>query len=455
MSTSSNSISSNTIAFNGISQYASDFQAVLNKSVQVAQIPLTLLQTHDSAVLSQQTAFGTLNDSVGSLVTSLQNLGTVASNQALSATSSDPTVVSVADSGATSAASYNINSITSIAAAASERSTRSFGASTAVSATGEMQLVSGSKTYDLTFSGHNTLQGLADAINTSGAGVTASVLTTSAGNYLSVSSNSPGATTLKLYDGATATGADVLTNTNQGTNAVFQLNGIDVVQSSNVVNNMIPGLTFTLLGSSSAPVTLSLASDPSQLSSALQDFVTKYNSLQTEIQSQTGTSGGALAGNTILNQVQNALRQLTSYTTPTGSVQSLADLGIEFSSTGVATLNPTTFSSLSSAQINDAFQYLGSATSGLGRFSASLAQFSDPVNGLIQSEMSGLKKTDQHLQAQMSALNTRISAMQTALTAQLETADALQNQLQSQQQVLTGALQAVSLVLYGRNNTNF
>lgn len=452
---STSSTTSASIAFNGISQYASDFQAVLNKSVQVAQIPLTLLQTHDSAVLSQQTAFGTLNDSVGSLVTSLRNLGTLATNQALSATSSDPGAVSVTDSGATSAASYIINSITSVAAAASERSIRSFGASAAVSATGEMQLVSGSNTYDLKFSGNNTLQGLANAINASGAGVTASVLTTSAGNYLSVSSNSTGATTLKLYDGATTTGADVLSNTNQGTNAVFQLNGIDVVQSSNVVNNVIPGLTFTLLGSSSSPVTLSLASDPSQLSSGLQDFVTKYNALQTEIQAQTGTSGGALAGNTILNQVRSTLRQLTSYTTSSGSVQSLADLGIEFSATGVATFHSTAFSSLSSVQINDAFHYLGSATSGLAGFSTSLAQFSDPVNGLIQSEMSGLKQTDQNLQSQMSALNTRISAMQAALTAQLEAADALQNQLQSQQQVLTGALQAVSLILYGKNNTNF
>lgn len=452
---STSSTTSASIAFNGISQYASDFQAVLNKSVQVAQIPLTLLQTHDSAVLSQQTAFGTLNDSVGSLVTSLRNLGTLATNQALSATSSDPGAVSVTDSGATSAASYIMNSITSVAAAASERSIRSFGASAAVSATGEMQLVSGSNTYDLKFSGNNTLQGLANAINASGAGVTASVLTTSAGNYLSVSSNSTGATTLKLYDGATTTGADVLSNTNQGTNAVFQLNGIDVVQSSNVVNNVIPGLTFTLLGSSSSPVTLSLASDPSQLSSGLQDFVTKYNALQTEIQAQTGTSGGALAGNTILNQVRSTLRQLTSYTTSSGSVQSLADLGIEFSATGVATFHSTTFSSLSSVQINDTFHYLGSATSGLAGFSTSLAQFSDPVNGLIQSEMSGLKQTDQNLQSQMSALNTRISAMQAALTAQLEAADALQNQLQSQQQVLTGALQAVSLILYGKNNTNF
>ena len=428
---------------------------MLNKSVQVAQIPLTLLQTQDSAVLSEETAFGTLNDSVGTLVTSLQNLGNVASNQALSATSSNQSAVSVTDSGATAAASYTINSITSIAAAASERSTHSLSSSAAVSATGEMQLVAGSKTYDLKFSTNNTPQGLADAINSSGAGVTASVLTTSSGNYLSVSSNSTGATTLQLFDGATATGTDVLTNTNQGTNAVFQLNGINVVQSGNVVNNVIPGLTFTLLAPSSSSVTLSLASDPSQLSSALQDFVTNYNALQTEIQSQTGTSGGALAGNTVLNQIRNTLRQLTSYTTSTGTVQSLADLGIEFSSTGVATLNSTTFSALSSSQISDAFQYLGSATSGLGRFSASLAQFSDPVNGLIQSEMSGLTQTDQHLQTQMSALNTRISAMQTALTAQLEAADAMQNQLQTQQQVLSGALQAVSLVLYGKNNTNF
>jgi flagellar hook-associated protein 2 len=535
-----------TPGFTGISQYSSDFQAELTKAAQIANIPINLLQRQDSAIISKETALGTISSDVDALATSVKALGTLAAGQALGATSSNPSAVSVSNSGATAAATHTINSITSAATAASERSNASYSSSAPVSS-GTLTLVVGGQAHTFSLT-QNNLNGLSDAINglgagvtasivsqngtsflsltnsagpttlqlfdgTSGtgsdlltntgngteqsavgysdpaatpvsqgtmtlqygsqtltfqlasndlagvenainglnAGVTASILTTPTGNYLSVSANSTGGTTLKLFDGANTTGTDLLTTTNQGTNAVFQLDGIGVDQPGNVVNNIVPGLTFTILGSTNTPVTLSLASDPTQLSSALQDFVTKYNTVQTDIQAQTGTSGGPLAGATILSQIRNTLQQTIGYTASTGSVQSLADLGVEFSDTGVASFNQTTFNALSASQISDAFKYIGSTNSGLGRFSAALAQFSDPVTGLIQSEVSGLKQTDQNLQNQINTLTARASAQQTALTNQLEAADALQAELQQQQQQLTASLQGLSLVLYGQN----
>ena len=111
---------------------------------------------------------------------------------------------------------------------------------------------------------------------------------------------------------------------------------------------------------------------------------------------------------------------MVSYTIPTGTVQSLADLGVEFGdTTGQLTFDQNTFDSLSQTQIADAFTYLGSATTGLAGFSQTMTEYSDPITGLIQSEVSGLKTTDQDLQNQISTLNTNITNMQTALTAQL------------------------------------
>jgi flagellar hook-associated protein 2 len=446
------------VPFTGISQYASDFQSILNKAATVAQIPVNLLQSQDSTVLQKETAYGSLNTAVANLGSSLQKLGTLAAGQAIGATSSDDSVVTVTNSGATIPATYTINSVTSIAAAASERTTSSFAdsSSTPVSATGAMKLVVGSHTYPIPLSNNNnTLVGLRDAINTLGAGVTASILTTSGGNYLSISANSTGATTLQLIDDPSGAARNILTNTNQGTNAEFHLNGIDVTQPGNVVNSVVPGLTFTVLQQSNTPVTLSLQSDPSQLSSALQDFVTNYNALQTAVQQQTGNTGGALTGDTIVNQVQQVMRQVTSQFASSGTVRSLADLGVTFSESGTALFDQTTFDSLSGSQISDAFKYIGSTTSGLGGFSSALTQFSDPITGLIQTEVAGLKKTDESLQNQIATLTTRISTMQTSLTAKLEAADALQAQLQSQQQALTASLQGMNLVLYGRNTTSF
>ncbi len=536
------------VPFTGISQYATDYQAELNKAVQVATIPLTLLQSKDTSVLSQKTALASLNSTVADLTTSLTALGNLASNQALAASSSDTSAVTATATGATAATSYTINSITSVAAAANETSIKSYadatstpvstgtmtlavggvnttiqltadnlntlssqinaanagvtasvltangssslsivsntgageiqlfdgasangtdlltntGTGTETSAatyadpaatpvsTGTMTLVSGSNNYTFQLTS-NSLTSLRDQINAQNAGVTASILTTSNGNYLSLAANNTGATTLQLYDGRAATGTDLLSDLNQGADAKFQLNGINIQQAGNTVNSVIPGVTLNLQGTTSAATTITLSSDPTQLSSALQDFVTNYNAVASAVAAQEGPSAGPLAGDSTINQLQTLLNQISAYTTSSGTVQSLSDLGIQFSATGQASFNQTTFDSLSQTQITDAFKFIGSATSGLGAFAASLTGFSDPISGLIQTEENGLTQTDTDLQNQISTLNTRIGALTASLTTQFEQADAMQSELQQQQSDLTAGLQGLSLVLYGKN----
>ena len=176
-----------------------DLQSILNRAVQIAQIPMTRLQNRDSTVLQQKSSLVSLQSDLAALASSIQSLGKLAANQALSATSSNPDVVTVASTGATSAATYTINSFTSPAAAASETSLSSYAdsSSTPVSSNGSMDLVVGSKTYNFTLATNNLVT-LRDTINSLNAGVTASILTTSGGNYLSISANSTGAATLHL-----------------------------------------------------------------------------------------------------------------------------------------------------------------------------------------------------------------------------------------------------------------
>jgi flagellar hook-associated protein 2 len=296
---------------------------------------------------------------------------------------------------------------------------------------------------------------LRDKLNSLGAGVNASILTTQNGNYLSVSSNTTGATTLQLVDDPDGAKTNLLTATNQGTDAVFQLNGINIHQAGNVVNSVIPGVTFTIQGAASLPVTLSLASDRSQLSSGLQNFVDTYNSLKTQLNAQVGSGAGLLTGDVGVTQLQGLLRQITNYRGTSGSITSLSDLGIEFSNTGEASFNQNTFNQLSGSGVSDAFKFIGSATSGLGGFSASLTQYSDPITGLLKVEQNGFDTTDQNLQKQIATLTDRIGILQTSLAARLEAADAALATLESQQNTVSASLQGLSLVLYGKNlNSN-
>ncbi len=248
-STSSNSSVFAPVTLNGVSQYSSDLQSVLNRAVAIATIPITNLQNQDSTVLSQESALGQLQSTVEGLATSLTSLGAVASAQALSATSSDSSVVSATDANATSPATYTINSVTTVASAAGENSLAGYANSTTtpVSSTGNMELVVGSQYYQIALTNStNDLTGLASQINSLNAGVTATVLTTATKDYLSVSANSTGATTLQIIDDPSSTSnpsgtnTQWLTATNQGADADFFLNNIEVKQPGNTVNDVIP-----------------------------------------------------------------------------------------------------------------------------------------------------------------------------------------------------------------------
>ena len=446
------------LTLSGVSQYSSDYQNILNRAVQIAAQPLNALQAQDSRLLQQNNSLSTLQSAATTLFTSLQTLAKDSANQAISATSSDPTVVSANATGATSPNTYTINSVTSLATAASEDSAQSYADSiaTPVSSTGTLRLTVGSQNYTLTLA-KNNLVGLRDAINASGAPVTASILTTNNGNYLSVTAKATGHASLQLIDdpitGVNPNGAntELLTQANQGTDAEFHLNNIDIKQATNTVNSVIPGVTLQLLKKSATPVTVSLQSNPSQLSSDLQNFVSSYNSLAQALQAQQGQNGGGLAGDPAVTQLQQTLRQITSYFTTSGSVTNLGALGITFAdATGTASFSQSTFNSLSPQQITDGFNFLTSLTSGSGKFVSKLKTFTDPISGIIQAEIQGNSTTDKHIQSQIATLSARITTLQNNLRRQLSKADAFEASLQSRQSTVSASLTGLNYVLYGK-----
>ena len=464
MSTSASSITSpiTPLTLTGVSQYSSTYQSILTRAVQIAQLPLTRLQNKDADVLAQNTALGTLQTAATNLYTSLQTLATDAANQTLGATSSNPTVLTATATGARATNTYTVNSVSFIAKAASEDSLNSYAdsTSTAVSSTGILQLKVGSQNYPITLSTNN-LTSLRDAINASGAPVTASILTTGAtANYLSVTANATGATTLQLIDDPATVGhpgganTELLTQAHQGVSAQFSLNNVPVTQSSNTVNSVIPGATLQLLQPSNSPVTVSLQSNPTQLATDLQTFVTNYNALEQALAANEGTNQGGLNGDTAVTQLQQTLRQMTSFFTTSGSITNLSALGVTFAdATGAATFNQTAFHALSAQNISDGFNFLTSLTTGSGNFVAQLDAFTDPISGLIQAEIQGNDTIDGHIQSQITTLTARINTMQSNLQLQLARADALEAELQSQQSTVNASLIGLNYVLYGQNPT--
>jgi flagellar hook-associated protein 2 len=536
-----------TLYFTGVSTYSSDFQQIIQRAVAIAQQPVTALQNQVTANSDKRTTLVAMSPAVAAVGSDVAELGALASSRGVSASSSDSSIVSVTNTGASAPGTYTVSNISSLATLASETSLNGYTANQTVSSSGTVNLMVGAKNYtlDLTGENQNNISGLASAINNAGAGVNATILTAGSENYLVVSANNTGATTLQLSDvqtptdlvsntgtgtetalqtyadadatpvsadgqftlvvgsnnynlsvtgnnnlnglalainnagaGVTATvtgsagsyslsiaaagattiqlnaapAAELLSGTNQGSDASFNLNGIPITQSSNTVAGVIPGVSFTLQSETTDSVTLSLQSDGSQLSSALQSLVTDYNTLIGQVQAQQGPSAGPLGGDLLVNQISQDMQQLATYWNPASAsnVRSLSDLGVTFNDSGQMSFDPTVVAGFSDSQLSDAFQYLGSSTTGLGALANNFTQLTDPITGLIVTEENGLTAENTSLNDQITTLNTRVAQVQASATAQAQQADSFVAQLQNEQYTLDASIQSLNYVLFGK-----
>jgi flagellar hook-associated protein 2 len=443
------------LTFTGISQYSADFQTILTRVVTIASFPLNQLKNEQADNATKKQLSSELSASVSTLQSRLKSLADVSDKRGVSASSSNSSKLSIDAVNSDTPTSYSITNVTSIAKAASETSLSSFAdpGATAVSSTGSLKLTFGTTDYDITLgSGENTLVGLRDKINALGVGVTASILNVSATeNYLSISSNTAGAKALTLRDDPSGANTSLLSATNQGSDLAFQLNGIPVTRNSNQVNDLIGGVTFSIKATTEVneTLTINLASDKSKLSGALFDFVDAYNAVQTKVNNQVGESAGLLSGDFLVREAQEALRRVSSFGLSSGSVKSLADVGVTFDSTGVLSFDSTAFNSLSSTAIQDAFGFFKTST-GLGSEALRLDSFTDSVTGLAQVQLNQYTTTDSRLSSQISVLEERINAIQISYQQRLQAADALLGQIESQQTIITASIDSLNLLLYGK-----
>lgn len=450
----------NPQTFTGVSKYSSDMQSILTRTQQIAQVPVTALQNDQTTLKSEATALATLQSGVSTLASAISSLGLLASSGALTASSSDTNVsAAVTGSGAT-AGTYTVSNITSLASVSMATMTDAVAdpASTSVAPTDTNTLyltVGGKQTTISLTSATNNLNGLRDAINGANAGVTASILTTSGGSYLTLTATLAGASALSLQSSADGSGTDLMSMDNTGSLAQFEVNGKAATSTSNEVTGIIPGVALTLKATTTSDEksTITVSGNASTVTSALQSVVAAYNSLASSISTLTTAGSGALVGNPVVRSVENLMRQFAFYQ-GTGSTSSLMDLGVSVDKTGQMSLDTTALSAMTPGQLSNVLSFIGDGTTGISSLSTSFTAFSDTSTGVIQQDITQDQTSEQRLQDQIDAMNVRIQTAQKTEMAKLEAADALLAQLDSQQSILTSSIQSLNYTLYGSQTSS-
>ncbi|NGX16222.1 flagellar filament capping protein FliD [Wenzhouxiangella sp. XN24] len=296
--------------------------------------------------------------------------------------------------------------------------------------------------------GEDSLRDVRDAINAAEAGVNATLVRDGDDYRLLLSAEETGlANTISLTAGA---GVDArlasaaMTQTTAAADSSFSVSGLLLSSSTNVVEDVLPGLTLTLKGETeeNVPVAVTVAQDRASARKAVESFITAYNAsigqadTLSKFNAETGT-GAVLTGDTTLRAIRGMLPN--SLGASNFGEFNLVELGVTSDITGKLSLDTETFDALMS---EDPGSVLASLNAFGERLGADVSRYSES-QGLLDTRTEGLQSSLKSIDAQREALDARMESFEARLTRQFGALDQLVAQLQSTGNFLTTQLESI------------
>jgi flagellar hook-associated protein 2 len=316
-----------------------DTASLINSLVSVQQNQQTLLKTQQSQQQKAADAFGSLISSLGTLSSQAKTVANTKAWNGLSATSSSTGVTVKTTGTQASSLSFDVTSVARAHALVSHEGVGSLGAQVA---SGPLTFTKAdASTVDVSV-GNGSLAEVVAAVNASSAGVSATAVQTSPGQYrLQLTSTETGAASefsVSGLDGFSAVdtlaqGADAQISVGSNPSTAYT-----VSSSSNTFSGVVTGLSFTVSQVESG-VSISSAIDGSPVADNLQKLVDAANAVLSGIDKATAwnattKSGGALVGDSTARGLQQSILSMVgSTTTP----------GISVNRNGQLTFDRTTF----------------------------------------------------------------------------------------------------------------
>jgi len=320
-----------------VSQTVSEIVANLSAVETPWQTQLNSLDTQDTVISSLGTMLSALSTDVSQFT---DFSGVLAQKEG---SSSDPNVLALTSASSSAVAGTHTIVVNTLASTSSGYLNEITNPSDTLSGFITIQVGTGAVQVVTLDPSDNTLSGLASAINNAGIGVTANVITDATGSRLSLVSGTSGAngdltvaSSITDVTTAAANGTDGFLDYNpatSGANASLTVDNIPVSSASNTVSDVIPGVTFQLLATSpitnSVPETVQvqIVNDTSAVTSALDQFVSDYNTVVSAINTQeSNTSSGTpepLFGTPTLSLLQQQILGAVNATSPSGTLAAI------------------------------------------------------------------------------------------------------------------------------------
>jgi len=359
-----------------------DINSIVSQLVAAESGQLNIIAQKKSALQSRISAFGTLKSSLASFQTALANLSTANKFNVQSSKISDSSIFSATANGKATNGDYAVT--VSQLAQTQKLATAGFANKTDTVGSGTLTITlgtydSGSNSFtpnaaktpvDIAIpAGSDSLEKVRDAINRANAGVSASIINdgSASGNRLVITSQDSGTVnSIKIevadddgnalddsglsrlaFDPTLASGSGKnLSQVQEAKDARLNVDGIDIVKSSNTISDAIEGVTLNLLKVSGGTASsLNIATDTAAIEASVEAFVKAYNDLNTTITNltkynETTKKGSALTGDGTARNIASKIKSTLIGTINTGgALSSLSQIGVGFKADGTLSLD--------------------------------------------------------------------------------------------------------------------
>lgn len=420
-----------------------DTTTVINETLAAAAAPQQAEQAQLNNLQTTDTAYQSINSAMAALKTAADAVRDVGTWQSTTATSSDSSIVAT---GSTSALAGTATSFSVTALATAQTSTISLADSANAANAGigiDITIGTGSAaTTSHITPASNSAADLVTAVNAANIGVKAALITTTTGTILQFASTATGTansfTVSGLTAGSTNGTPNELSNLSTAADAAITVGSgagsYSIDSSTNTFANAIPGVTFTVSALTTSPATISVTSDPTVASTAVQNLVTAANAALGLIAANTG-QGDLLEGDSLATTLTaQILSAVSTGSSANGSSFTLA--GVDINTNGQLTFDSTAFAAgyTAGAVITQSLvSNLSTALSGIGD------EASNTATGSITQALSSNSSQEANLTSEIADWNTKLADQKTALTNKFAAMDAALSKLQSEQSFLASA----------------
>lgn len=286
--------------------------------------------------------------------------------------------------------------------------------------------------------GTDSIQSLLNRINNSAAGVTAAFDLASGGFVLNNKQTGNVGISVTADAGGLATAMGLTGGTlNSGVDAVFSVNGGgNVTSRSNTLDETVHGIIgLRVTANSTGTETVTVGGDSTAAKAALNDFISKYNSVQSTIDRYTRVTvdgnkvtAAVLASNREVAQISSELRRMLFVTGTDangdpleGSVKRLSDLGINFSGieSSISITNASLLDSRLLNSANEIFDYFGTKDNGLASrldtFLGRLVSDSGTAQGSFKTQLDSITKQNKSLDASIANFERQLESQRALL----------------------------------------